>query len=256
MQHRVVRILALAATVWASTCLSAAAADPAGEFPAPAPERFSDAPAFSWAGFYAGVNAGYGLFDDDDVDAQAFPDMQPILLGTLAPEGFAGGAQAGYSWQAGHVVFGVETDLQAAGFAAETTATAFDQTLGTAATEIDWYGTLRARLGYAAGKNLFYATGGLAYGGLDGRIETRGQDGFSATLATPDETALGYAVGAGFERAVTETISLRGEYQFLHLAQTATGRVLDPAGTDTGVIASSEVEANAHTFRIGLNYHF
>lgn len=256
MQLRVLRFLALASSLWAGASLPAAAADPASERPAPAAERFAAAPKYSWEGFYVGINLGYGTSDEDDVDAQAFAGMAPILLGSLAPQGFAGGVQAGYNWQAGHFVVGIETDIQASDPRDEGSASAFDQTLGMSSTSLDWHGSLRARVGYAAGRNLFYATGGVAYGELEGRIDLLGQDGYSASLATPDEIALGYAVGGGFERAVTDTISLRGEYQFLHLSQTATGRVLDPSGADTGVVGSSEVDLNAHTFRIGLNVLF
>ncbi|MCR5858182.1 outer membrane protein [Mesorhizobium sp. J428] len=239
-----------------AACFAAAAADPTGDLESPSVDRFGGAAVRSWRGFYAGINAGYGAASSDEVDAQAFPDMAPILLGSLSPEGFSGGLQAGHNWQTGHLVFGVEADIQVSDLRDETTAAAFDQTLGTSSTSLDWYGTVRARVGYAAGRNLFYATGGFAYGGLDGTIDLAGQDGFTATLVTPDKIATGYAVGAGYERAVTETISLRGEYQFVHLAQTANGSVIDPSGTDTGVVGSSNVELNAHTVRIGLNLHF
>ena len=33
-------------------------------------------------------------------------------LFNLAPDGFNGGVQAGYNWQAGNVVYGLETDIQ------------------------------------------------------------------------------------------------------------------------------------------------
>ncbi len=253
MRNRVVSFLALATGLWVDG-VAAFAADVL--VPIPPAEQAAPGEAPVWSGLYAGFNLGYGFAGEDEVDAQAFPDEQPIILGTLSPEGLLGGVQAGYNWQTGHVVFGVEADLQMSDIHAEGTAEAFDQTLGTSSTALDWYGTVRGRIGYAAGRNLFYATGGLAYGGLDGTIETVGADGYSATLETPDEIALGYAVGGGVEHALTERVSLRGDYQFVHFGDTASGPVLDPAGLDTGVTASSDVDLNAHVFRIGLNVHF
>ena len=75
----------------------AVAADiqPYGKAPKPV------AAGYNWSGPYFGINLGY-------------------LWGTattlrLAPQGWAGGVQAGYNWQVGQIVFGGEADLQASG---------------------------------------------------------------------------------------------------------------------------------------------
>lgn len=253
MRNRLVSFLALTTGLWVQG-VAAFAADVLVSMPPATQAAPTEAPV--WSGLYAGFNLGYGLAGDDEVEAQAFPDERPIVLGTLSPEGLLGGVQAGYNWQAGRLVLGVEADLQASDIHAEATAEAFEQTLGESSTALDWYGTVRGRVGYAAGRNLFYATGGLAYGGLDGTIGTEGAVGYSATLQTPGEIAFGYALGGGVERALTDRISLRGDYQFVHLGATASGPVLDPAGLDTGVTASSDVDLDAHLFRVGLNVHF
>lgn len=253
MRNRVVSFLALATGLWVDG-VPAFAADVL--VPVPASGQLVSVEAPSWSGLYAGFSVGYGLAGDDEVDAQAFPGDQPIILGTLSPKGGLAGLQAGYNWQHGNLVFGVETDLQFSDIHAQGTAEAFGQALGSSSTALDWYGTLRGRVGYASGRNLFYATGGLAYGGLDGMTETAGAGGYSATLATGDETAAGYALGAGIEHALTDRISLRGDYQYIHFGATASGPVLDPLGADTGVVASSDVDLGVHTFRVGLNVHF
>jgi outer membrane immunogenic protein len=77
------------------------------------------------------------------------------------------GAQAGYNWQRGSVVYGVEADISGTGLKSmmNTTLQSLFVPPPTALTtsSIDWYGTLRGRLGWATGPVMFYGTGGLAY---------------------------------------------------------------------------------------------
>src|SRR5262249_50315510 len=99
------------------------------------------------------------------------------------PAGIIGGAQIGFNVQSGVFVFGLEADFQGSGqkddarrvdaFAATVTgsvgpAAVVGELFGSTETEytskIEWFGTVRGRLGVAADNVLFYATGGLAYG--------------------------------------------------------------------------------------------
>src|SRR3978361_492956 len=54
---------------------------------------------YSWAGPYLGANLGYTWGSVDKNQTK--------------PSGFAGGVQAGYNWQSGPWVFGVEGDIEA-----------------------------------------------------------------------------------------------------------------------------------------------
>src|ERR1700744_4420967 len=66
---------------------------------------------FSWTGFYAGVNAGYGFGGND----RAGVHLDNVFLGdvgTLENSGFLGGVQAGYNYQTGSFVFGLEAEFQ------------------------------------------------------------------------------------------------------------------------------------------------
>ena len=54
---------------------------------------------YSWAGPYLGANLGYGWGSVDNNPTN--------------PSGFVGGVQAGYNWQSGAMVFGLEGDIQA-----------------------------------------------------------------------------------------------------------------------------------------------
>jgi hypothetical protein len=75
------------------------------------------------------------------------------------------GAQTGYNWQQGSWVYGLETDLSGTGLKSSMsgglTAPCVNDTANTSA-NVDWYGTVRGRAGWTAGKVLFYGTGGLA----------------------------------------------------------------------------------------------
>ena len=101
-----------------------------------------------WSGFYIGVNGGYGWTAND---------------GPLAPEGGFGGGQIGYNWQGlfGYSpwVIGIEADIQGAGIS-----DSVSDVLGSQENSLNWFGTVRGRIGYAAGPALIYATGGFAYG--------------------------------------------------------------------------------------------
>ena len=76
------------------------------------------------------------------------------------PSGVAGGLQAGYTWQIGSFVFGGETDLQLSDADHRFAGWKFSN---------PWFGTMRARAGFATGNLLFYGTVGLCLRNLGGQ---------------------------------------------------------------------------------------
>src|SRR5712675_1658027 len=78
----------------------AGAADLAVKAPPRAPVYVSD-----WAGFYVGVNGGYG-WGNTTFDGRDWLNAKP--------KGGVVGGQAGYNWQYGSVVGGVEVDFDGA----------------------------------------------------------------------------------------------------------------------------------------------
>ena len=174
-------LLAIAA-ITALLGTSAFAADMAVKAPPPPP---TPASAYSWTGFYAGGNAGYGW---KDPTATFTPDTFTVLLVTchnfFCPppasfniQGALGGLQIGYNWQINqNWLVGFETDfnwsdVKGTGtsnfvFGDPTTSSNFQ-----AFENIKWFGTVRARLGYLPTNNLLlYGTGGLAYGRIDENV--------------------------------------------------------------------------------------
>ena len=114
MTHRwLVGTAAAALTVGAA--FAAQAADLPTRKEAPAPVFVP--PPFTWTGFYIGLNAG-GIWGSGSVSSTLYANGFPFLAtewpgGNFggSQTGFLGGAQAGYNWQSGAFVFGVETDF-------------------------------------------------------------------------------------------------------------------------------------------------
>jgi outer membrane immunogenic protein len=167
--------------------------------------------AYSWAGPYLGANLGY--------------EWGSVSNNPTKPSGFVGGVQAGYNFQNGPWVFGVEGDIQAAGA---------DDTFAPWKFSNPWFGTVRGRAGYALNNILFYATAGLAFG------ELRGQT-FGLTEA---HTTAGWTVGAGAEVGLTQNWSAKLEYLYIDLS------------TSQFAITGVSNGYSASVVRAGVNYRF
>lgn len=221
--------LILASTAFLAMSAAAFAADlpdraaPAPFVPAP--------PIFTWTGFYAGVNAGYAFGD--------FTGRGGALFGDA--DGFAGGGQLGYNVQFGQFVVGLETDLQFMDFEAGRSAAgaAFPIGVGSRA-ELDYFGTVRTRIGFAFDRALVYGTGGFAYGGTEVTAVT-GVGTFS-----DENTHVGWTLGAGLEYAFTNNLTAKVEYLYTDLDNETF--VLGPVTTSAG--------AEFSTVRAGVNYKF
>ena len=236
-----------------------------------------------WAGFYGGVNGGYAWNTGSDVShvglASACGGLPGCIVGVplaaeqaaTSPEGGFGGGQIGYNWQAGSFVFGLETDFQGAGVRGANTLTnalpiAFDH----GASSLDWFGTVRGRLGFTIfDSGLLYATGGFAYGSVEDKVYAAFIGGISQT-ASSSQIDTGYVAGVGLEYSLTPSWSFKVEYQYMNLGDTTlrggTGGTFinpflpAPATCSQGALCLSTVHEldSAHaynTVRIGLNYH-
>jgi outer membrane immunogenic protein len=206
----------------------------------------------NWNGLYIGGNAGGGLGRNRSTISDAAGN--PLARFNLAPSGFIGGGQIGYNWQAGNIVFGLETDFQ--GSTLEDNKTCFGCVPGASVnfnSKLQWFGTARGRLGYAIGPSMFYATGGFAYGNVKTAINTP-LNNFSFS-----NTRTGYTVGGGIETPLP-IVNLFGgplfgpnwtsttEYLYVDLGRSRFNIGGGPFVMSTG--------AEEHIFRTGLNYHF
>ena len=106
---------AAAAALTVAGAVAAQAADLPTRKEAPAPVFVP--PPFTWTGFYVGVNAG-GIWGTGSTETTLYNAGFPFLTTILAKRrlgsgksGFIGGGQAGYNWQTGAFVLGIETDF-------------------------------------------------------------------------------------------------------------------------------------------------
>ena len=210
--------------------------------------------AANWTGFYLGGNVG-GSGAGRDRSSLAAVGVATDTF-NLARDGIIGGVQAGYNWQAGNIVFGLEADIQASNLRDKDTCVLSCTAFAGAAYDarLPWFGTARGRLGYSVGTTLFYATGGYAYGNVKTDITTNVLGALTTTSLKNSKS--GYAVGAGIETPFTllglfgPNWTSKSEYLYVDLG----------SQTDTfiasGVTFTNSTKVQQHVFRTGINYHF
>jgi outer membrane immunogenic protein len=126
-------------------------------------------PPFSWTGFYLGANvgAGFGTTETSVDVGPALTALSGVPIAATAPlvsetfNGFIGGIQAGYNWQLGIVVLGVEGDLDAAGLQG----TAPCALVLNCTMKHNWFADITGRVGVVTvDRALIYLKGGVAWG--------------------------------------------------------------------------------------------
>jgi outer membrane immunogenic protein len=219
----------LLTALMAGVASSALAADLPTHKAPPAPAPYYAPPAFTWTGFYIGVNGGWG-----------FSGTQNNSFGNI--NGGLVGGTIGYNYQMGQFVIGYEGDVDWADVHGGNFTYGLPGGFGTDKLTTNWMVTERARVGYAVDRTLFFVTGG--YAGID----TRGtfSDSFG-NFGSQYKWQNGGVVGAGVEYAFTNNISLKGEYLYMPtFSQTYFAGTPDVTSTRLGV----------SMFRAGINYKF
>lgn len=211
------------------------------------------APAYSWAGFYVGVNAGGGWannkFDADPADS-SFANDQSFLFNSINGKGSGGvfGGHAGYNWQFGNVVTGIEGDWDASNLRysdgdRDDTGTSFKHTT-------DELASLRARIGYLLTPSLLaYGTAGGGWG--HSTIPARPE--FVAGFTDFNAWQSGWVAGAGLEYRLFEHVLVRGEYLHYGFGSKSTGDHTD-IGTETSL--PSTLHESVDVVRGGVSYKF
>lgn len=181
-----------------------------------------------WAGAHFGGYTAWAWADGDHDEIGGGSD------GGFDFSGNVSGIQAGYDWQRGNFVYGIEADIGLSD--AEDHGSSLDDKLDLERIGMDWLSTLRARVGYDFGSYLVYATGGAAFAGID-----LYDDGDNDT-----KTMSGWTLGAGVEAKVTANNTVKIEY--LHA---------DFGDDDFDVDGDTRnVDLDADIIRIGGNHRF
>jgi outer membrane immunogenic protein len=262
--------------------------------------------------------------DDAFGGSTAFVGATPIGFSGVAVSrdndrsGFAGGGQVGYNWQFGSFVFGIEADIQGTSFGNHNDTAFFGATSGGFATatpnnglvaapvagsagnvaffntaqfagrrNIDWFGTVRGRIGYAWDRLLVYGTGGVAFTDGNNSGIAVGSFGSGAAIPAPfyvtpgaaaagagvvgttsfaarSNNDVGYAVGGGVEYAFTPNFTGKIEGLYVNLGHSGRGiagnSVIGVTNTGAAVTASSvgfrSRDDDFAVVRAGLNYKF
>lgn len=246
---------------------TAVAADLPARMPVKAPPMV--APVFSWTGIYAGLNAGGGWMKDS-----AGPDCFtpggvyfgagcPLVSSqSLKPSGFIGGGQLGANWQINQWVLGLEGDLQGSTIKDTATVNGPFALVGggtspagswSISEQLNWFTTVRGRLGFAADRALFYVTGGFAAG----EVEVGSNATFASGISYPvsaKSTQTGWTAGGGIEYAFDPNWSakIEGLYYDLGSVSIATGSF----PTATGYTTGATFDLTGVIVRAGVNYRF
>jgi outer membrane immunogenic protein len=219
-----------------SAAVFAAGAATAADMPVKAPPRPAMvAPAFSWTGFYIGVNAGYGWGEPDGTFAGLVPNGFDM-------SGWLAGGQVGFNYQfpGSGFVIGIEADYQWAGI--EGDATVFPA-FTVASAELDRFGTVRGRVGFAWDRFMIYGTGGWAFG-----AHTEVTLGFPF-FVTGSATLSGWTAGGGIEWAFAPNWSAKLEYLHLELDnKNFFGPLICVGGCGAGL--------DVDLVRLGVNWRF
>jgi outer membrane immunogenic protein len=264
------------------------AADMAVKAPPPPP-----APATTWTGFYVGGNGGWGgkdpkvTFTPNDV-LLAATTCGGTFGGTCAPQasfnlnGALGGVQIGYNQQINQTwLLGWEADfdwsnLKGTGISNFQLATTPGQLV--ASENVDWFGTVRARVGLLPLNNLLlFASGGLAYGkvgtqvGLNSPITevngsghsynctNSGGTGTNCFLGNSSHIQAGFAVGTGAEYLIWHNVSVKAEYLYVNLGPGPATNVVAQAtfgAPNPSSFTAGYSVVDFHVVRGGINWKF
>jgi opacity protein-like surface antigen len=223
---------------------------------------------FSWTGTYVGANVG-GIWGTFDIAPAATDNLSGVVTlpgsVSLNSSSLVGGFQAGYNWQIGMWVLGLEQDYQFTGLKqSDTFAAAAGPFLAGDSLQVktDYLAATRAKLGVAWERAMFYAAGGLETGMFDvtSSYVSRGLGG-SPALSFTDTNKLhfGFNVGAGIEYAVTNNIFVGAEYRYIDLGkETYNLGAFTPSGlaaqtvSSTASLTSSQVTARLNIKLGGL----
>jgi outer membrane immunogenic protein len=226
-------------------------------------------PSFSWTGFYVGANvgAGFGTTESSVDVGSALTAVTGTPITATAPltsqtvNGFVGGGQAGYNWQSGVFVVGVEGDYEAA----DLQGTAPCVLILNCTMKHNWMADITGRVGVVAVERaLIYLKGGVAWQGDNfsaGNSVNVGGTTFAAN-ASGSGTQTGGLLGMGVEYAFLPNWSAKIEYNYINFGTHSFNAPINAptlGGTPLAVLPGAvpvSITENEHIVKAGVNYRF
>lgn len=229
----------------------------------------------NWTGWHVGAHAGHGSGSSDarvslggawSAESAALRDHVTDTWSTdLDPSGSVFGLQFGYDHQFGNgFVLGAELDYsqlnlddsRSTGMVAVPAIPSLAYDFGNRI-ELEDQVSLRARLGYASGRHLFFVTGGWSQADAEATATVTSNGGYLKAGHRSD-TLDGSVWGAGYEFDFGNRWSLRAEYLATDLDELRFDTVYLPGSTyvSPAYTESFRQDVDFDTFRLALNYRF
>ncbi|MHB1948465.1 MAG: outer membrane protein [Gammaproteobacteria bacterium] len=232
--------------------------------------------AANWTGFYAGVNAGAGINNSSyNVKpagclvngtcglATPFAVHHRDESGTFNEVDFIGGGQIGYDYDFNNgFVLGGVADFDGNTMNETARGSRLIPSIGgrvnaSISEKMSWFGTVRAKLGWAFCNWMLYGTGGFAYGNVQSNTHVSFSDPTFADAYSGSQTTtqIGWTAGAGVAYMFNYNWSVGLEYLYLDLnnfSYTAHGNVFAP----TTASHRATIDPRDNLVRFTLNYKF
>jgi opacity protein-like surface antigen len=244
---RVVTIAFLATFGAAAACADGPAphrGDRYRPYEADPPPGFFD---FKWSGFYAGAHLG-GAFASFEANETILDPLlgQQILTYDQSVTSFVGGVQAGWQKQWEKLVVGVELSYTALPFDETTISPLVTTTTLARTAELHDLITLTGRLGYADGRWLAYAKGGV----VSAEVDVTYENVLTGAASSSGGRETGWTAGVGIDYALTYNLFLGVEYNYLHFNTDA------PQPPVAEALGAGGAEFDIQTLVVRLNYRF
>jgi outer membrane immunogenic protein len=216
------------------------------------------APVFSWTGFYLGGHIGYGFGRGHHANTLlgnggGFDNAADTTPFTYNTRGLLGGLHAGYNWQTGNLVLGLEGEIGYSGVSGSRAgAIPGVSTDDYGDTRFGFYGFIGPRLGVAVDRALIYVKVGLAVASIRNTASDLLVDPPPINFDLGDfsrvtRTRVGFGIGAGLDYAFTPNWIGRVEYMYKDY------------GAHTSTNADGDVfrhRNHEHSVRLGVSYLF
>ena len=188
----------------------------------------SGAFAQTWDGPEVGVQGGYGWGKSSGVVNGPAGSPLPYQFST---DGGLGGLHAGYNWQLGQVVLGLEGDAEGGRLSGHF-GEAIPGGIGTVHDNLDFDASVRGKLGWSFGRIEPYATGGVAFGDVHTGYN------YAGATASSGGIRIGWTAGGGLNYALTPNWSIGAEYRYTDLGHKtlATPGLADSNGFNYNVV--------------------